>query len=151
MKTLLIILIFASTCLAQDPAKQLSEITNDVEKRLGSVRASSDLKQQCTNDIAEARANLKLEKFYLALYTIRTCQLELASLAYAEAKSDVAKKGAEALEAEWRQLGTSLDEKEKILSNRVTNLPAIIVALADVSQSQARPYYQSGKLYGLNS
>jgi hypothetical protein len=151
MKSLLLILIFASACLAQDPVKQLSEITDDVERRLSSFKVSDDLKQQCTTDIAEARTNLKLKNLYLSLYTIRTCQLELASLAYAEAKSDLTKKGAAAFETEWRALGTALSEKEKILADRTTKLPAVIVALADVSQSQARPYYQSGKLFALNS
>jgi hypothetical protein len=151
MKTFVVILILAHACLAQDPVKQLAEITGDVERRLSSLKVSDDLKQQCTADIAEARANLKLKNLYLSLYTIRTCQLELASLAYAEAKSDLTKKGAEAFETEWRQLGSSLTEKENILADRKTKLPAVIVALADVSQSQARPYYQSGKLYALNS
>jgi len=151
MKPLLIILIFASACLAQDPVKQLSEITDDVEKRLSTLKVSDDLKQQCTADIAEARANIKLKNLYLSLYTIRTCQLELASLAYAEAKSDLTKKGTDVFETEWRELGSSLSEREKILADRTTKLPAVIVALADVSQSQARPYYQSGKLFALNS
>ena len=151
MKPLLLILIFASACLAQDPVKQLSEITDDVEKRLSTLKVSDDLKQQCTADIAEARANIKLKNLYLSLYTIRTCQLELASLAYAEAKSDLTKKGADVFETEWRELGSSLSEREKILADRSTKLPAVIVALADVSQSQARPYYQSGKLFALNS
>ena len=93
MKSLLLILICASAGLAQDPVRQLSEITDDVERRLSSLKVSDDLKQQCTADIAEARTNLKLKHLYLSLYTIRTCQLELASLAYAEAKSDLTKKG----------------------------------------------------------
>ena len=151
MKSLIVILILAGACLAQDPAKQLSEITNDMEKRLSTLKVADDLKHQCSLDIAEARANLKLGNLYLSLYTIRTCQLELASLDYAQANSDLATKGPEAFEAEWRRLGDSLTAKEKILSDRRTKLPAIIVALADVSQSQARPYYQSGKLFALNS
>ena len=151
MKTLLLILILANACLAQQAVKQLSEITDDVEKRLSSLNVSDDLKKQCTADVAEARANLKLKNLYLSLYTIRTCQLELASLAYAQAKSDLTSKGAEAFETEWRQLGSSLTEKENILADRTTKLPAVIVALADVSQSQARPYYQSGRLFALNS
>src|SRR6476659_9454433 len=151
MKSLLLILIFASACMAQDPVKQLSEITDDVERRLSSLKVSDDLRQQCTADIAEARSNLKLKNLYLSLYTIRTCQLEVASLAYAQAKSDLTNKGAEAFETEWRQLGNSLTEKESIRANRTTKLPAVIVALADVSQSQARPYYQSGRLFALNS
>lgn len=151
IKALFIILILTSTCFAQDPVQQLSEITDDVEKRLSLLKVPDDLKQQCTNDIAEARANLKLKNLYLSLYTIRSCQLELASLAYAQAKADLANKGAEAFESEWRRLGSSLTEKERILSDRTSKLPAVIVALADISQSQARPYYQSGRLFALNS
>jgi hypothetical protein len=151
MKSLLLILIIATTSLAQDANKQLSEIISGVENQLTSLKVSDDLKQQCSNDIADARANLKLGNSYLTLYTIRTCQLELASLAYAEAKSDLSTKGSEAFAAEWQQLGNTLVEKEKALSDRTSKVPAVIVALADVSQSQARPYYQSGRLYALNS
>jgi hypothetical protein len=151
MKSLLLILILAPACLAQDAVKQLTQLTADVEKRLSSMKVPDDLQKQCTADVAEARANLKLNNLYLSLYTIRTCQLELASMAYAEAKSDLPTKGTEAFESEWKQLGSLLTEKERLLSDRTTNLPAIIIAIADVSQSQARPYYLSGRLYALNS
>src|SRR5512138_2018216 len=108
MKSLLLILIIATTSLAQDANKQLSEIISGVENQLTSLKVSDDLKQQCSNDIADARANLKLGNSYLTLYTIRTCQLELASLAYAEAKSDLSTKGSEAFAAEWQQLVNTL-------------------------------------------
>ena len=151
MKSLLIILILASSCLAQDAVKQISGITDNLEKQLSSLKVGDDLKKQCTAEIAETRANLELKNLYLSLYTIRSCQLELASQLYAQAKSDLSNKGAEAFETEWRQLGSLLTEKERILSDRTTNLPAVVIALADISQSQARPYYLSGRLYALNS
>jgi hypothetical protein len=151
MKAFLLILLISVSCFAQDAAKQLSEATLQLEQRLATLKVSDDLKKQCTNDIADARANLKRGNLFLSLYTIRTCQLELSSLAYASSKTDISKKGAEAFEEEWRQLGSALTEKERTISDRTTKLPAVVVAIADISQSQVRPYYQSGRLFALNS
>lgn len=149
--TVLVILL-SSICLAQDAAKQISSATIEIEKQIATLNVSNDLKQQCTNDIADARANLKLGNLYLSLYTIRTCQLELASLAYAASKAELVKKGTEAFELEWRQLGSALSEKEKTVSTETSKpLPAVITAIADTSRVQARPYYQSGRLFALNS
>ena len=149
--TIFVLLILSVAAWAQEPAKQLFAVTSQIETQLATLKVGDDLKKQCANDIADARTNLKLGNLYLSLYTIRTCQLELASLAYAQANADLSKKGADAFEAEWRQLGTVLTSKEATLANRITKLPAVVAALADVSQSQARPYYQSGRLFALNS
>src|SRR5437867_7684327 len=150
--TFLLVLFISSVCFGQDAAKQISAETIEIEKQLATLKVSNDLLQQCTKDIADARTNLKLGNLYLSLYTIRTCQIELVSLAYAASKADVQKKGPEALEEEWRQLGSVLTEREKLISDRTSKrLPAVIVALADISQVQVRPYYQSGRLFALSS
>ena len=147
-----IVLLLASVCLAQDAAKQIAAATSEIENQLTTAKVSADLMQQCTKDIADARTNLKAGNLYLSLYTIRTCRLELASLAYAASKADVARKGTGAFEEEWRQLGTYLTEKEKIVSSpSAKKLPAIVEAIAEASQVQVRPYYQSGRLFALNS
>jgi hypothetical protein len=155
MKILLVvilIILISSISDAQDAGKQIAPTAGAIEKQLATLKVSDDLKQQCTNDLAEARANLKQGRLYFSLYTLRTCQLELASLAYAEAKAELANKGADAFDAEWRHLGTTLTEKEKILASKPSKpLPAVITAIADVSRIQARPYYQSGRLFALNS
>jgi hypothetical protein len=147
-----LILLVCLICQAQDAAKQISAITDEVEKQLATLKVSTDLTQQCTNDIAETRANLKQGNYYLSLYTIRTCWLELGSQSYAASKAEVQKKGMDAFEEEWRQLGLALTEKENRLSGpagkRVTG---VALGLAQVSQIQARPYYQSGRLFALNS
>jgi hypothetical protein len=155
MKTLFLFVLIISTsavCLAQDAAKQITAAASEIEKQLTTLKVSDDLKKQCTVDVADARSNLKQGRLYLSLYTLRTCQLELASIAFAQAKADLANKGADAFDAEWRQLGTALTEKEKTLAVKPAALqPAVITALADVSRIQARPYYQSGRLFALNS
>ena len=150
--SLVLITIISSVCLAQDVSKQISVVAGQIETQLATLKVSDDLKQQCTNDVADARSNLKQGRPYLSLYTLRTCQLELASLAYAESKADLANKGADAFETEWRQLGNALIEKEKTLAVQPPKpLPAVITAIADISRVQARPYYQSGRLFALNS
>ena len=123
-----------------------------IEKQLATLKVPDDLNQQCTNEIALARSNLKLGNGYLSLYTIRNCYIELASLAFAASNGDVQKKDAAVFEEEWRQLGLVLSEKEKTVSQRSSKqLPAFIVALADVSKIQVKQYYQSGRLFALNS
>jgi hypothetical protein len=146
----LLILLFSSVCFAQDAAKQISAATVEIEKQLTTLKVSDELKQQCTADIANARANLKLGNLHLSLYTIRTCKLELSSLAYAAARINVQTK--EAYEEEWRQLGKLLTEKDRTLTQPTPKpLLALVVALAQVSQVQVRHYYQSGQLSALNS
>ena len=145
-----LILLLSSVCFAQDAAKQISAATVEIEKQLTTLKVSDDLKQQCTTDIADARANLKRGNLHLSLYTIRTCKLELSTLAYAATKTNVKTK--EAYQEEWRQLGMLLTEKERTLTQPTSKpLLALVVALAQVSQVQVRHYYQSGQLSALNS
>jgi hypothetical protein len=148
--TIVLILLFTSVCFAQDAAKQISAVTVEIEKQLTTLKVSDDLRQQCTNDIADARANLKLGNLHLSLYTIRTCKLELSSLAYAATKTNVQSK--ESYDEEWRQLGMLLTEKDRTLTQPTPKpLPALVVALAQVSQVQVRHFYQSGQPSALNS
>lgn len=149
---ILLILITSITVNAQDAAKQIESLASEVEQQLKTVTVSGDLAQQCTREVADTRAYLKKENLYLGLYIIRNCKLELASQAYAASKADIAKKGADAFEAEWRELGLSIAEKEKQLAvANSKDTPAVVLAMAQVSQVQIKPYYQSGRLYGLNS
>src|SRR5436190_9693445 len=148
----LLILIFAATCYSQDAKKLISSVADEVEKQLSAMKLSSDLTQQCTKEVADTRAYLKSDNFYLSLYTIRTCKLELDSLAYASSKAEVEKKGIEAFEQEWSQLGSLLTDKEHKVDLTIAKRPAAVaIALAQVSQVQTRPYYQSGRLFALNS
>jgi hypothetical protein len=149
--TLCVILLY-SICCAQDAAKQISAATIKIEKQLTTLKVPDDLVQQCTNEIALVRSHLKLGYLYLSLYTMRNCHIELASLAFAASKGDVQEQGATVFEEDWRKLGSVLAEKEKTVSDHGSKqLPAVIVALADVSQIQVKQYYQSGRLFALNS
>src|SRR6478672_8945488 len=127
--TLLLILATSFNCRAQDAAKQLATVTKD---------------------IAAARNALKLGNLYSSLYTIRPCYVELESLSYATSKTDIATKGAETFDQEWRQLAATLNDKEQKLPRASSKqLPAVAIALADASQIQVNSYYQSGRLIAL--
>lgn len=148
--TLLLILTIALTCLAQEAAKQLATVSNELERQLSTLKVSDDLNKQCTKDIAAARNALKLGNLYSSLYTIRPCYVELESLSYAASKTDISTKGAEAFEQEWRQLAATLNDKEQKLPRVGSKqLPAVVIALADASQIQVNSYYQSGRLIAL--
>ena len=148
--TLLLFFSLSFTGLAQEPAKQISAATAEMEKQLNTAKISDDLKQQCSTDIADIRANIKREFLYLSLYNLRTCQLELASQVFAASKADV--KTTEAFEQQWQQLNGQLAEKEKLLSLPTSKpLPAVIAALTQISQIQVKQYQQSGRLFALNS
>jgi hypothetical protein len=153
MKILVAIFIVVSAatfCSAQDPAKQIAAATDQLEKQLNTSNVSEELKQQCTSDIADIRANLKREFLFLSIYSLRTCQLELASQAYAASKADI--KTTEAFEQQWQQLGNELAEKEKLLSQPAAKpLNALVSALVESSQIQVKQYQQSGRLFALNS
>lgn len=147
-----LILFFPVAGNAQDAGKQILAATKEVEEQLKTLQVSNELSQQCMNDVANSRSQVKQGNLFLALNTIRTCRLELASLSYAAAKSEVEKKGMDSFEQEWRQLGTTLSDKENRVVIQAAKRPAAIAtALAQVSQIQARPYYQSGRLFALNS
>jgi hypothetical protein len=78
---------------------------------------------------------------------------EVQTREYLNAKSAIGKEGSTgAFESEWKRLGLVLDEKEKQLAgNTWRRSPAAVRALAESSLTQVRPYYQSGRLYGLNT
>ena len=146
----IVILSSTAVCLAQDPAKQITAATDELEKQLNIGKVPDELKQQCITDVAEIRANIKRELLFLSLYNLRNCQIELASQSFAASKADV--KTPEAFEQQWQQLSTQLAEKEKVLS-QPTPKPSLglVNALAQASQIQVKQYLQSGRLFALNS
>ena len=147
---LIVVLGTAGSCFAQDPAKQISAATDELEKQLNSGKVPDELKQQCTADIADARANIKRELLFLSLYNLRNCQIELAAQSFAASKADV--ETADAFDQQWQQLSNQVGEKEKLLSQTVLK-PSIglVNALAQSSQIQVKQYLQSGRLFALNS
>jgi hypothetical protein len=135
--------------LAQDPAKQISAKTVELEKQLNTLKVSSDLKQRCTAAIAEVRSNLKNNDVHLALYSLRSCQIELGTQAVVAANANLQNA---AFEQEWRQAGILLNEKWNSLAKPPPKpLPALLVGLVQISVSRSKAaYQQSHQLFNTN-
>jgi len=138
---------------AQDTNQQISEAATRLEKVLSSKDVSDSLAAgQCGDEVRAARSTLKSGYLYLSLYRLRPCLLELETRRYLKAKAGIEQKGLDAFEEEWRRLGLELNEREKVLAlGQSQQSVALILALVEASKIQIRPYYRSGRLYGLNT
>ena len=153
MVVILSLLIFSCGASdVQDAGKQITAATASLEKMLLALNISGDEGAQRATEIREARSNIAAGYLYLSLYILQPCWVELTTRNYVAGKTEIEKKGQAAFEEEWRRLGVELDEKEKSLKQGAQGRrPAALLALAESSQIQVRPYYQSGHLYGLNT
>ncbi|MEP7342876.1 MAG: hypothetical protein ABI977_34425 [Acidobacteriota bacterium] len=102
--------------------------------------------------IAKLEEAIQKGRFYLGLFLLQRIEETLLTDQYRFTKSEIEKQGQEAFEREWQHLG-----KEVAASNTPRplptspQLPTAIKAIAERSQTQIQPYYQSGWLYGLNT
>jgi len=78
--------------------------------------------------------------------------LDVGARRYLRARGGIEQKGPDAFEEEWRRLGLELDHREKVLAlGQSQQSVALILGLIEASKIQVRPYYRSGRLYGLNT
>jgi hypothetical protein len=139
------------------PVKYLGQ-QNEISSAVARLRASmSSLKLEDADKNSSAdllnRAEGALGRGYLflSLHTLQSVWMTLDAQAYMEAKASVAKRGTAAFENDWRRLGRELAGKEKRLNSTAPSLPATVRALIQISRLQSRPYYKSGRLYGLQT
>lgn len=150
---LLCLLIFTcGSCYAQDATAQISAAAAGLEKTISSLNLSDEEAGQLMSEIRRARSSLAAGHLYLSLYVLQFSWVELTTRNYMAGKTAIEKGGVTAFEQEWQRLGLELSEKEKLLKlSHSRRLPTVVQALAESSQIQIRPYYQSGRLYGLNT
>jgi hypothetical protein len=149
---LCLLFILNVTCYAQTAEEKVSAAATRLEKVLSSLKLKEDETVRLSSGIREVRNALRSGYIYLSLYKLQPVWVELVTLSYLDSKTGVETKGLAAFEEEWQSLGRELTLKEKlIISNASRSLPTAVRALDESSQSQIRPYYQSGRLYGLNT
>jgi hypothetical protein len=150
--TIFLALAFPQLSQAQTAREQILAETDRLEKILQSLKLSDEDKGQRAAAIESARQTLQSGNLYLCLYRLQPLWVEIMAQSYAASKSGIEAKGAEAFEREWQRLGLELDEKEKRLAGiRTDKSPVAVRALSEISLTQVRPYYQSGRLYALNA
>jgi hypothetical protein len=142
----------ARSAQAQTANQQIATEITRLKNTLASLNlpaGDSQLYLQQLNRPAEA---LQSGQLYLSLYYLQGLEADLMALQYQRANSEVEQQGVEGFEKAWRRLGEQLSEGEKsFAAGRFRQTPAIVRALAEISQSQVQPYYKSGRLFGLNT
>ncbi|HKG22059.1 MAG TPA: hypothetical protein VKC34_09180, partial [Blastocatellia bacterium] len=137
-------------CLAQR-----DEISSGIARHkeaLSTLKLDANTKASFTNQLNRAETALQSGYPLLTLYYLQSPWARMGAEAYLGSKANVAKAGNAAYENEWRRLGKEMSEKERGLTPvTVRRLPASVRALIQASRLLSRPYYQSGRLYGLNT
>ncbi|MDQ3804635.1 MAG: hypothetical protein M3416_12475 [Acidobacteriota bacterium] len=143
-------LLSPAAARAQEAAEQLLTSAAGLEKTLATLKLSEDEARQLAAGLRDVGEHARAGRLRLALYRLQSPWAMTAARAYLGAKSDV--KSLEAFEAEWKRLGALMDARERRLASvPADGSPLLVRALAEAAVQQARPYYQSGRLYGLNT
>lgn len=147
--------LLALACLpavarAQQAPEQLLAAVAQLEKTLAALKLPEEEARQRAGELRDVGEQARAGRLRLALYRLQSPWVLTAARAYLGARTGV--QGVPAFEAEWKRLGAEMDERER----RLDALPAgdstlLARALAEAARGQARPYYQSGRLYGLNT
>jgi hypothetical protein len=137
---------------AQSAKEQISTEIVRLQQILASLNLSEVESKPSLQQLNRTTEALQSGYAYLSLYYLQGLETELLTLEYLQTKAEVAKQGVDGFEKEWRRLGEQLSEGEKMLSaQRLKQTPVVVKGLAEISQSQIRPYYKSGRLFGLNT
>jgi hypothetical protein len=149
---ILLALAFPKASRAQTAREQILAEMSRLEKTLPSLKLSDEEKRQRASALESVRQTLQAGNIYLTLYRLQPLRVEIMAQSYAASKADIEAKGTDAFEKEWQRLGAELAEKEKRQASlSVDKTPVAVRALAEVSLTQVRPYYQSGRLFSLNA
>jgi hypothetical protein len=152
LSIILLALAFPKASAAQTAREQAMAEVNRLEQIVRSLKLSDEDKAQRATAIESVRQTLQAGNLYLGLYRLQPLRVEIMAQSYAASKADIEAKGTDDFEKEWQRLGAELAEKEKRLSSlSVDKSPLAVRALAEVSLTQVHPYYQSGRLYALNT
>jgi len=135
---------------AQADAERLLASAEQLEKTLAALKLSKEEARQLAETLRDVREQARAGRTRLALYRMLSPWALVAARADVGAQSGV--KEHAAFEAEWKRLGAEMDERERRLASvRAQDSALLVRALAETAAQQARPYYQSGRLYGLNT
>ena len=133
-------------------SEQISAEVSRLKQLLPSLNLPEDEAKQYSDGLARVETVLRSGRVLLSFYYLQAPHINLMTYVYQKSKADVAKQGREAFEAEWQKLGQQLAAKEKLITpESLENMTAAARAITEAALGQVHPYYQSGRLYGLNT
>src|SRR5687768_7765665 len=129
-------LILASVggAAGQNPPKareQISDETDRLKRLLPSLNLPDGESKQHADGLNRVETSLARGHLFLSLYYLQPVRVSLMTYDYQRSKAEVAKRGVEAFEAEWRSLGQQLTAKEKTAAQAFGNIPAAARAMAE--------------------
>jgi hypothetical protein len=150
--------LLPAICRGQQASDQIRAVTARLKQTLSTLKIPDDLKSSddaikaYTDALKVSEEALQSGYLYLALFRLESNWEAVMAFQYCNSKAEVEKKGLAAFEREWRAAGKLVAEKEKLLAtNSSKPLPAAVRAIVESGSNQARPYYDSSKLYGISS
>ena len=145
-------------CRGQQASEQIRAATTQLKQTLSTLKIPDDLKSSddtikvYTDALKVSEDALQSGYIYLALFRLESNWEAVRAFQYCDSKSAVEKQGVAAFEKEWQKAGKQVAQKEKLLASASPRpLPAAVTALIESTRNQSRPYYDSSKLYGINS
>lgn len=130
--------------------KEISSGITRLRHLLASTKLGDEEKAAFAGQLKRAEDAVGSGHLYLALHRLQNTWARLGAHAFMESKAEIARRGTGAFETEWQRLGKELAVSEKRLAAAPPSL-AIAKSLVQSSRLQSRPYYQSGRLFGLNT
>jgi hypothetical protein len=142
-------LLAAAPCSAQQEqiAGRIARVRQAIPDAGLGDRAEANLAR-----LAEAEAAAKANRLLLALVRLYGPWSESQAFTYVKAHTGTATASQAAFEREWRRVGRDIAARERRLDappGRTT--PAAVLGLAQTLRYQSHPFYDSSRLYGLNT
>lgn len=147
-----VLLLLPGIAAGQKAVTQVSVETARLKAIVPSLKLPEKDEAAYLEQVAKVEEAFHQSRNYLGLMLLQRVEAGLLTDQYRLSKSELEKQGTEAFEREWQRLGVELTASKNQRSVPSSpSLPVAVQAILDRSQTQVQPYYQSGRLYGLNT
>lgn len=141
---------------AQQAKKQLSakiatlkqEVSTHIAPEQGQEKTAETLIERLT----ELEADVQSGYLNTNLHRLQQLDRNAKALQFMLANKEIENRGWDVFEKEWQEWDSKLAEKEKVYhATKSVRMNAATMAIAEAAYQQVRPYYNSSRLYGMNT
>jgi hypothetical protein len=132
-------------CRPQQPPNFAAK-AEELQARADKFNFGKDTKSGIQQDVQQVTDAVATHRDMLAMQTLQAAWLDIGPLLYTATTTAGGKLDQATFDAKWARYGTQLASDEASLSIPKSE-PLLAQALSEQAQIQARPYYESAKLY----
>lgn len=140
---------------AQAGSRAIDTVSAEVARVKGvllTLKLSDDETKALQDLLNQAEEALQSGHLYYGLFVLHAARGNVLSFEYRKLHAEIEKGGIAAFEQQWRLLGKKVAKDEQLIERKLSQArPLIVKALIERALTQVGPYYQSGRLYGLNT